>query len=273
MNEIKDSLTSSFFGVARTLIVDSLNYPLYVIKTKQQCSLSPESEKGATIAKNLFHKEGFSGFYRGLSVKLTQSCLKPVWQWPLITNIPLLLERYRLTDFEKQTITGFSIASIDATIATPLERVKILRASGVRKRVSLIQSYKEGWKGYLIYLQRQSVFWISCLTIQEYFRNQEKKKKEEISSLNLVKIGVKTGISVSVIGAPFDIANTLKQTTNKTLKDLFKERKARFLFRGWPLQASMLTIHNIGSAFTLNALKKTEDRPHFAIQKDISAHN
>jgi hypothetical protein len=117
---------SSLYGLARGLIVRTITHPIDVVRIRQQCSQN--SENSVRLALTLFKQEGFSAFYKGLLPQLLKTSLKQVWCWPMITEIPIFLQRYQLEDLTRQAITGLSIATVDAIITTPLERAKILSA-------------------------------------------------------------------------------------------------------------------------------------------------
>lgn len=58
------SNTSSTFGMFST-------YPLYLIRTKMQSSTSP-NHNIASLAKDIFAKDGVTGFYKGAFANLTK---------------------------------------------------------------------------------------------------------------------------------------------------------------------------------------------------------
>ncbi len=244
-------ITSSILGISRGLFVHSLIYPLDVVKIRAQNS----SEKSHKIAAKLFKEEGIRGFYRGLSPQLVKTSIKQAWVWPIITTMPQTLDRYEIGDFQKQAMTGMSIAIIDASVTTPLERAKILSAASSTKKYSVFDMYKEGWRGYSTHLSKLSVNWVVFLTAQKHLRDQQSaQSKEKLSLPQLAKIGVQVAFIVSLAAAPFDVANTLKQTQNIGLLQLLSQRNFSRFYRGFPLNFLGLTIHNIASIVLIDRI-------------------
>lgn len=248
---------SSLWGIARGLCVHALIYPLEVLKIRQQALEG--KEKISRIASDLLKQEGIGAFYKGLSRQLGKNTLKQFWRWPMMTEIPRYLEPYQLKDTTKQTLTGLSIATVDAAVTTPLEKSKILSAfSG--KTAPLVPSHKilGGWHGFSVHWAKLASNWASFLTAQKYFRDREEVQPEQPLTLPQVgKVGIETALAVSVATAPFDAANTLKQARNISLAQLFSRKEISKLSRGWPLNALSLTIHNIASVFVLDRLSKS----------------
>ena len=136
---------SSLYGIGRGISVHSLIYPLEVIKIRQQCSQS--ESKSIRIALTLLRQEGIGAFYKGLAPQLLKTSIKQVWCWPMITGMPPVLQRYQIENLSQQTITGLSIATIDAVISTPLERAKILSAFRGTGKICSQNIYRDGWQG------------------------------------------------------------------------------------------------------------------------------
>lgn len=245
---------SCFWGVSRGLFVQCLVYPLDVVKIRQQCC--PNSQWCGRVAFDLLRKEGAGAFYKGLSSQLLRTSIKQAWCWPAITQTPRIFQYNGFGALQSQALTGIFIATIDAVITTPLERNKILAASKGRQVLSLKDFCKEGWKGFSVHWLKLSVTWAAFLTAQKYFRNKSVTEENTLSYRELSKIGVQVAIIVSLISAPFDIANTLKQTQNLDLKNLLSKKKVSFLYRGWPIHAFSLVIHNIASVMIIDKLDR-----------------
>lgn len=260
MNNTTDStqaylIRSSLWGVLRGLSVHTIIYPLEVIKIRQQCS--PNSKNSAHVALNLFKQEGLGAFYRGLGPQLLKTSLKQSWCWPMITGLPVFFQRYQLGDLFTHALTGFLIATIDAGITTPLDRIKILSAYTGTASISLKTTYTNGWQGFTTHWLKLSVNWITFLTAQKYLRDRNTSHVEQsLSLLQLFKIGTQVAVIVSLMGAPFDIANTLKQAQNLKPSHLFSKKRICKLYRGWPLNALSLIIHNIASVIVINKVNQ-----------------
>lgn len=248
-------IRSSGWGVARGIFVHTLIYPLEVVKIRQQCSKN--AEKSIQIASELFQKEGFGAFYSGLPPQLLKTSLKQVWCWPMITGVPDFLQRYGIGDIQRQILTGLSIATIDATITTPLERIKIISASTGKGSFSLLNAYKDGWRGYSTHLAKLSMNWGAFLTAQEYLRARSKSESDQPLTLpQLAKVGAQVALIVSLVGAPLDIANTLKQAKNLSPSSLLVGNRISKLYRGWPLNALSLVVHNVASVVVIDKLSE-----------------
>lgn len=244
---------SSLWGIARGICVHSLIYPLEVIKIRQQCSQG--ESKSMRIAMALLQEEGMGAFYKGLAPQLLKTSIKQVWCWPMITGMPAVLQRYQIENLSQQAITGLSIATMDAAISTPLERAKIVSAFRGKSKFCFRDVYREGWRGFTTHWSKLSVNWITFLMAQKYLRDQSSESsKQPLSFPQLTKIGVEVALIVSLVSAPFDVANTLKQAQNLTPSHLFSRQGIFKLYRGWPLNALSLVIHNIASVTLIEKL-------------------
>lgn len=265
MNLTNDSLknfltSSSFLGVTRGIVIHTLVYPLEVVKIKQQCALT--SEKNYRIASQLFQKEGLQAFYRGLTPQLIRTSIKQTWCWPLMTNMPHQLERYGFNTFYQHALTGLIIATFDAAVTSPLERAKILSIVKTNSSFSLKTFYKEGWHGFTTQWMKLAVSWSVFLVSQKYFREQyrEKSDDQKLTFPQLIASGIQTGAVVSLMAAPFDVANTLKQSKNINASSLFSGNIVRNMYRGWPIQILSVVIHNIASIMLLEKLAQLNQK-------------
>lgn len=255
MSSLSELAWSSLWGVVRGITVHTLIYPLEVVKIRQQCS--QDESKSLRVALTLFRQEGIGAFYKGLAPQLLKTCIKQIWCWPMITGMPSIFQRYQIGNLAQQVLTGLSIATVDAIISTPLERAKILSAFKGASKFCLTNAFKEGWRGFTTHWSKLSVNWIVFLTAQKYFRNQSSGLSgQALSFPELTKIGVQVALIVSLVSAPFDVANTLKQAQNLTPSHLFSREGIFKLYRGWPLSALSLIVHNIASVILIEKLGK-----------------
>lgn len=244
---------SSLWGIGRGISVHSLIYPLEVIKIRQQCSQN--TSKSLRIAMDLLRQEGIGVFYKGLTPQLLKTSIKQVWCWPMITGMPSMLQGYQIKNLSQQAMTGLSIATIDAAISTPLERAKILSAFRGTSKFCLQNAYRDGWRGFAAHWSKLSVNWVAFLTAQKHLRDQSSgSSKDSLSFPQLTKIGVEVALIVSLVSAPFDIANTLKQAQNLAPSHLLSRNGIFKMYRGWPLNALSLIIHNIASVTLIEKL-------------------
>jgi hypothetical protein len=220
---------SSLWGFARGIVVQTFIYPLEVIKIRQQCDST-----SIRMAFTALRQEGIGAFYKGLAPQLLKTGQKQIWCWPMITGMPAVLQRYRIENLWQQAITGLTIATIDAAISTPLERAKILSA------FRGTNTYQVRWQGFATHWSKLSVNWVAFLTAQKYLRDRPSRPP-------LIIIGIQVALIASLVSAPFDLANTLKQAKN-VIPSLSK------LYRGWPLYALSLVIQSIASVTLIDKL-------------------
>lgn len=99
---------------------------------------------------------------------------------------------------------------------------------------------------------------MSFLVAQKVLRDAEcaRSGKQDLSSVQLMKVSLEVASVVSVISAPFDMANTLKQSRELGLTYLFSGNVLQKMFRGWSLSASSLIIHNIASITLIDYLER-----------------
>lgn len=244
---------NSLCGVGRGIFVHVLIYPLDVVKMRQQCS--PQATSIATALK-ILKEEGLRAFYKGLSAQLTKTSMKQIWVWPIMIETPSYLEKYNIGDLSQQAITGFSIATIDAAITTPLEKAKICAALSGKSSLRFLDVYKKnGWQGFATHWTSLSVKWSSALVMQKYLRSKYRSKQQDPLTLaQLAEIGVQMALVIGIISTPFDILNTLKQGKNVNPKDLFLEGTLRKFYKGLPLHILALTIHNIATVVVIDKL-------------------
>ncbi len=248
----KDLIFAGFCGVTRAAVVQALITPLSVVNIRYQAT--DTSSTILEIAREILRKEGTCGLYSGFSLKLAQTLPKQICYWPMMMHIPKMLERYfpLLSDTQKQATTGLSIAFVDATFTTPLERGRV-RAAFTGQSCSITDVYKEGWRGYGTHLARLSVNWMAFLAAQKYFRNQAlTESNKQLSLCELAKIGAKVGLFVSLVAAPFDYANTLRQSRDLSV---FSQGRIFRSYKGWPISAVALMIQNIASVGLIDRLE------------------
>ena len=257
MNSAVDSTTSDLFksslwGALRGLCVEVIIYPLEVVKIRQQCS--SKSEICFQIARKIFKQEGPSAFYRGLTPQLIKTSLKQMWCWPMITGIPSFLQTYGLGDLQQQILTGLSIATVDAAITTPLERAKILAALVGKSSFTLPNVYREGWQGFYTYWAKRSINMITFLAAQKYLRERDRPPSGHLSLAALIKTGIQVALILSLVSAPFDMVNTLKQAQMGSVFHLFTRQGVMNLYRGWPINTFSLVVHNVASVILIEKL-------------------
>jgi hypothetical protein len=243
----ENALESSFWGVIRGIGVQIVIYPLEVTKINCQCS-----EKSIRqVALALFQEGGLSRFYQGASPQMLKTCIKQIWSWPMITGVPPVLQGYGIEGLKQQALTGLLIATVDAAVLTPLEKMKSQLASQGGGEFCL----KNGWQGFGPHFAKLSSNWVVFLVAQKYLRDQARAASGQPLSLSQkLKIGVEIALMASGVSAPFDFANTLKQVKNESSVHLFHRSTILKLYRGWPLSALGLITHGVASVILLEKL-------------------
>lgn len=239
------------WGVGRGVFVHTLIFPLDVIKYRLQCHPDFGSIK---IAQTVLRQEGIGAFYQGLQSKLIGTSIKQIWIWPTITTVPNFLKQYNINDSSQQLFTGLSIATIDAAIATPLKESEIRSAVNGKFEYRLNLN---AWEGFPANWRNLSVSWSTFLISQQYLRALHQQQQQEPLTLpQLAVIGTEVAFIVSLTSAPLDIANTVKQAHGLSLKHFLSNNAWYKLYRGWPLSALSLTIHNIASVTLIDKLSR-----------------
>lgn len=116
--------------------------------------------------------------------------------------------------------------------------------------------HTESWRGSITLFGKLSVSWSTFLTSQQYLRDRYRKTQETpLDFSQLIQVGIGVAFFVSIASAPFDVANTKKQAQNLSIGDLFSTATWKTLYRGWPLSALGLVIHNIASMIVIEKLR------------------
>lgn len=230
MTESPSPLSSALLGILRGGIVHSLIHPIENLKVNYQAN------HGTTTLIEIIKKKGVSGLYQGLGAKIFQTSIKQMWVWPLMTHMPAIFP-----PVYQQIFVGMTIATIDATISTPLERAKMDSMLNGKRSV-----YQFSWKGFPLYYGKLSVNWSTFLVAENYFRSKD--KDQPTSKLDLVARGAKVAFVVALAAAPVDLAHTLYQKGN------LKEFAMKKMYIGSPLNFLSLIVHNIASVTLMEYL-------------------
>jgi hypothetical protein len=225
-----DSFQSSLWGLARGVGVQVMVFPIEAVKVRLQTEVKPAIPKIWEL-------------YRGFLPQAMKIALKQMWCWPMITQLPQYFNKRGVPVYAGEFLTGIAIASLDALLTTPLEKLKISRITSGQTH----QLLKDGWQGTSYHFAKHAVSWPTFLVAQKYFREEN----ENPTLAGLAFVGVKVALTVSLISAPFDWANSIAMS-GKTVcwKGL------PFSMRGWSLSALCLMIHNISSIILIEKLEK-----------------
>jgi len=242
---------SALGGAVRGASVHLLIHPIEVVKIRQHSQTRPTT--AYRVARALLQREGCGAFFGGLSHQLLKSTLRQSWCWPMITHMPPLLDRVGMESMHQQLLTGISIATVDALVTTPLERARIWGA--LDRSRGLRHLYVGGWHGLAAYWRKRTINMTTFLLAQEHLRNRCIQRKGEARLSNLTIIGFQVALLVSVVSAPFDILNTLRQAGPLASTQRIAWRQARRYFRGWPLSFLTLAVHNVASVLLIHHLR------------------
>jgi hypothetical protein len=246
MNSVNDTLKYSGLGCFYNLTMQTVIYPIELVKLLQQ---DPScNQRCDQIARERFQKGGFRAFYSGLSLKIAETGHKQLWRWPLIMQLPPLLESRGYNENQQQALTGLTIGMFNTFFSTHLDGLKLAAIYKLQKKIS--------WRGFPTYFAKSSVEWATFLVAQNHFSRQQQQEEKLLNLRQSLIVALQTTACVSFTKAPFDVANTLMQTgkslhlTNISFLEVFRR-----MYRGAPLGFSALLIYNFSTTIFLNRLK------------------
>lgn len=251
MNVILEGIKSSGFGLVFGSSMHLITYPLEAVKLLQQ---NPSCQQRCDqVARDLWQKEGIRGFYNGFFPKIAEFAQKQIWCWPLMTQLPPLLERQGCSKVQRQTITGVTIATIDALTGTPFE---CLRINLVYK-----QKAKFSWHGFPTSWAKRTVGWSTFLVSQRVIADKQPRAEDgKLTLKQSLIVAVQTAALISLAVAPFDVLNTLKQAGKSfSWRDGVSAQSLRRLYRGWPLGYTGLMINNMCTILIIDRLSPKKE--------------
>lgn len=243
-------------GAVRSATINTIVYPIEVIKTNQQINFSLKSHEAAL---HLFKSSGFKGFFRGFSAHFSKGIIKQTVWWPAIAYIPPELTKYNLSSIEESLITGISVGTLDALVNSPLEKWRILASIDKKNSINNQSILKEGWSGFFPYWKRQSVTWSLFFIGQHHFNKPYKKKNENkpLTAFQVMSTSTKLSLIANLIINPFDTLNTIKQSGAQDFK--ISLRSIRVLYRGFPLNFLSTMIQTIATVFLMDVIESNRD--------------
>jgi hypothetical protein len=244
-------------GAVRSAVVNTIVYPIEVIKTNQQVTFSLKTHEAAL---NLFRSSGFKGFFKGFSAHFSKGIIKQTAWWPAIAYIPPELAKYNLSSTKKSLITGISVGTLDALVNSPLEKWRILASIDKKSSINHQSFLKEGWSGFFPYWRRQSVTWSLFFIGQHHFNKPYKKESgnKPLSVFQVVSTSTKLSLIANLIINPFDTLNTIKQSGAQNFK--MSLRNVRILYRGFPLNFLSTMIQTTATVFLMDVIESKSDR-------------
>lgn len=242
----RDAIKYSGWGFLYGLAIQTLLYPIEVVKLRQQDPFC--NKRCDQVAQEIFREGRLKGFYSGLSSKLVETGHKHFWRWPLIMQLPPLLEGYAYNENQQQALTGLTIGMIDAFFSTPWDTLKLAAIYKLQKKIS--------WHGFPTFLAKRIVEWTSFLVAQNHFSKRQQREKKTLNLTQSFILALQTTACVSFAKAPFDVANTLRKTGKSLpLKNISPWELLRRMYRGTPLSFSALLIYNFSTTIFKNRLK------------------
>jgi len=247
-------LVSCMAGVTRGVIVKTAINPLEVVKVRLQASYVDETSCTCfKVIKDLYSQDGSKAFFRGLKPQVKRTCIKQAWGWPLLMYTSKFLDDYSLSSPVKQGVLGLSIATVDAGLGTPFERLRMAET----EKTSLKLNLKNAWKGMGVQWCKLAIQWPGFLVTQDFLKKRRKETLQinNLAFTDLTFIGIQTAFIVGAISAPADFANTAKQVKDKGGQSLLTRNAFQGMLRSLPVALLSLTINNVASVVLLDMLK------------------
>eukprot|EP00347_Sterkiella_histriomuscorum_P001661 403371157 len=274
-------LGSSIAGIIRTLIGFPIEHPLDSIKTQWQAK--PYHKNEAAIIKDIYQTKGFKGFYAGALPNIVRCLLKNATRYPLMVGLPNFYKNQLPDSFKEhkaflKLLTGCSIALVEATMACPIERLKVYFMT-TNENISYKQFFqnnqhhlmKELFRGFGPLFARQSMAWTVFLQSDLLVRTTIRKvmkydEKEQIPSKFLVPASIIVALLNTTLVMPFDCVKThmeKRDPTNtyiNTFKNIYRQGGMLSFFTGYRIRFFMYFINSL---FVVNLLEKLESIAHF----------
>lgn len=224
----KSIIAGSLAGSAEAI----LTWPTENIKTQMQFK---ESNKGfIDTSRSIYQKNGFAGFYRGLT---------PV----LSFNIPKVASRFYSFDISKKYLesknikgnmatisSGLFAGFVESTLVTvPSETIKTKQ---IKENITIKEVIKKGglYQGYTATLGRQSLNQASRFLFYQHYKDYVIKKEGTFSNYNSFMGGIGAGIFSVGISTPMDVLKTQMQESKKEkIIDLSKTIYEKYGLKGF----------------------------------------
>lgn len=249
--QISDWLESGAGGILRGAGALVFVHPLSVLKTHQQCASTFMTVH--QISGQLWKKGGIRPFYRGVVPQFCNTLGKQLWCWPLIIQAPKVLKREGFQGLRQQAVLGLCIGTVDSIGGVCFDKRKTLLIVQPDKILSRWNILKGGLSQWPSYWRQRTVSWTTFLVTQQYFRDQYRKYlgEEKLNFIQLTEVGVSVAVVVTIIAAPFDLANQLRQSERWDCSKSFFGNLSGKAFLGARVNFVSLVVHNIASVVLL----------------------
>ena len=269
----------SLIAVYRSLLGSIIEHPFNRLVTYMQAY--PSKNIPNTIS-HLRREKGLKSFYDGFSARLGSAALRNIYVWPSLAILPKIYSQILPSSFEennnatKKVLTGLTISALDAFIATPFERIKVLLMTNnddksslshllkINNRINYKSLMHELYRGGPALFYANSVTWIPYLYLDHHLRlyakNNNMHKNLDFSSL----IGVSAVLTIFDVALwmPFQMAKTNQQKVDpinqknpfKLIYNLGKIHGIKYLYRGSTIELARTFIMTILDTYYLDQL-------------------
>jgi hypothetical protein len=114
-------------GSLRTVGGFPLEHPFDFVKTKHQAQMNLGSGihlNEFQIMREVYHSEGFRGFYSGFIANTARAALKNTYRYPMMIFFPDFYAWLIPDKYYRKLATGITIASLECFAITPMQRLK-----------------------------------------------------------------------------------------------------------------------------------------------------
>jgi hypothetical protein len=273
-SSIQDNLgpyaTASLIGAGRALAGLPFEHPFDTIKTRMQAVYGRVT--AIEMTRKLYKEGGPLRFYTGAIPNGLRAASKQMYRYPLMFGLPSFYKKFAPAD-AVPVLTGVTIASVEACLLTPLERLKVAFMTQGKQRTpfrNFVLVHKDHLGSALFTGIRETylrgvVSWVSFLAVQSKVFEWERKNGvlSELSFVSYVRGSFVVGAVNTLVVQPFDTLKTSRQKNVPvltsgvlaTLREIYATQGFRGVYAGW--QPRMVQ-YMIQAAVTSKALDHLE---------------
>lgn len=274
--DLSQYLEAGILGAGRALFGLPLEHPFDCVKTNQQAR---GTQGVAATIRAIFAEKGFLGFYAGAIPNSVRAASKQFYRWPMMLGLPPFFRRIVpdsvQTSFPSSVKvgTGLTIASFEAVLITPLERLKVWIMTNRTHQRALRQFFTESiglkdelLRGVRACYARQVVSWVSFLVADDVFKRQAKwvTGKKELGVADLLVVSSFVGAVNTAANMPFDLVKTRLQMKNPladkrvfaTMRHILATEGAAALYVGWQMRMVQYIMQSAITVPLLDALER-----------------
>lgn len=236
---------AALLGGFRGLGVLPVLLPIERIKIIKQA----HSSKGFfCIARDLYREGGVLNFYKGFQAEAIKVSVKQLAIWPALLGCKQTLATQNFSPYIKDGITGSVVGAVSVFFSAPFERMKFAVRESSGEKIGV----NNGWYGCVTQVRKVSFQWSSFLLIQRYFKSQYLLEKEILTGVDIVDIGVRSAIVVTLVSAPLDRAHALKQVHKIGFFKALKKEPFWKMYKGCHLIALTGIVNGIATTALLD---------------------